>query len=152
MIPFIWGTYRSQNHPDSRLVVARGSRGAGMRNYCLNSIEFRLCKMERATKMDGGDGCTICCCCLVAKLCPTLVTPGTVARHDPLSTGFPRQDNWTGLPFPSPGDLPDPGIEPISPAQQILYRWAAECIQNHWMVHLKMVRMVNFMLGVFYHD
>ena len=37
------------------------------------------------------------------------VTPWTVARQAPLSVGFPRQDHWSGLPFPSPGDLPDPG-------------------------------------------
>ena len=34
----------------------------------------------------------------------------------PLSMGFPRQEYWSGLPFPPPGDLPDPGIEPVSPA------------------------------------
>ena len=38
----------------------------------------------------------------------------TVARQAPLSMGFPRQENWNGLPFPPPGDLPDPGIEPVS--------------------------------------
>jgi len=41
-------------------------------------------------------------------------TPGTVARQAPLSMGFFRQEYWSGLPFPSPGDLPDPGIEPMS--------------------------------------
>ena len=44
------------------------------------------------------------------------VTPGTVARQTPLSLGFSRQEYWSGLPFPSPVDLPDPGIEPTSPA------------------------------------
>ena len=44
------------------------------------------------------------------------VTPWTVARWVPLTMGFPRQESWRGLPFPSPGDLPDPGIEPASPA------------------------------------
>ena len=43
-------------------------------------------------------------------------TPWTVARQAPLSMEFPRQEYWSGLPFPSPGDLPDPGIEPASPA------------------------------------
>ena len=43
-------------------------------------------------------------------------TPWTVARQAPLSMGFSRQEYWSGLPFPSPGDLPDPGIEPTSPA------------------------------------
>ena len=43
-------------------------------------------------------------------------TPWTVAHQAPLSMGFSRQEYWSGLPFPSPGDLPDPGIEPGSPA------------------------------------
>ena len=43
-------------------------------------------------------------------------TPWTVACQAPLSTGFPRQEYWSGLPFPSPGDLSDPGMEPMSPA------------------------------------
>ena len=40
------------------------------------------------------------------------------SQQAPLSMGFPRQEYWSGLPFPSPGDLPDPGIEPRSPALQ----------------------------------
>ena len=43
-------------------------------------------------------------------------TPWTVAHQAPLSMGFPRQDDWIGLACPSPGDLPDPGIKPSSPA------------------------------------
>ena len=43
-------------------------------------------------------------------------TPWTLADHAPLSMGFPRQEYWSGLPIPSPGDLADPGIEPTSPA------------------------------------
>ena len=43
-------------------------------------------------------------------------TTWTVARQVPLSMGFPRHDYWSGLPFPPPGDLPDPGIEPVTPA------------------------------------
>ena len=42
----------------------------------------------------------------------------TVARQAPLSMGFSRQEYWSGLPFPYPEDLPDPGIEPVSPALQ----------------------------------
>ena len=45
-------------------------------------------------------------------------TPWTVAHQVPPSMGFSRQEYWSGLPFPSPGDLPDPGIEPRSPALQ----------------------------------
>ena len=42
----------------------------------------------------------------------------TVAHQAPRSMGFPREEYWSGLPFPSPADLPDPGIEPMSPALQ----------------------------------
>ena len=42
-------------------------------------------------------------------------TPRTVAYQAPLSMGFSRQESWRGFLFPSPGDLPDPGIEPWSP-------------------------------------
>ena len=47
------------------------------------------------------------------------VTQWTVARQAPLSMGFLRQEYWSGLPCPSPGDLPNPGIEPSSPALQV---------------------------------
>ena len=46
------------------------------------------------------------------------VTPWIVAHQAPLSMESPRQEYWSGLPFPSPGDLPNPGIEPRSPALQ----------------------------------
>ena len=55
---------------------------------------------------------------LVAKSCLTVGTPWTVARQAPLSMGISRQECWSGLPFPSPEDLPDPEIEPGSPALQ----------------------------------
>ena len=45
-------------------------------------------------------------------------TPWTVAHQALPSMGFSKQEYWSGLPFPSPGDLPDPGIEPRSPALQ----------------------------------
>ena len=59
---------------------------------------------------------------LVAKSCLTLVTPWTVAHQAPLSMGFSRQEYWSGLPFHSSGDPPDPGIKPwslASPALQV---------------------------------
>ena len=46
----------------------------------------------------------------------SFATPWTVTSQDPLFMGFPRQEYWIGLPFPSSGDLLDPGIEPVSPA------------------------------------
>ena len=45
-------------------------------------------------------------------------TPWTIAHQAPLSMGFPRQEYWSGFPFPSPGDLPDPGIKLRSPVLQ----------------------------------
>ena len=48
----------------------------------------------------------------------SLAIPWTVAHQAPLFMGFPRQEYWNGLPFPSPGDLPHPGIELVSPALQ----------------------------------
>ena len=54
------------------------------------------------------------CLCSVAQLCPTLCDPWTVSYQIPLSMGFSRQEHWSGLPFPAPGDLPDLGIEPVS--------------------------------------
>ena len=55
---------------------------------------------------------------LVSQLHPTLCLPTTVAHQAPLSMGFSRQEHWSGVPFPSPGDLPDPWIEPRSPTLQ----------------------------------
>ena len=53
-------------------------------------------------------------CVLVTQSCPTQ-TPWTIARQAPLSMGLLRQEYWSGLPFPSPGDHPDPGFEPAFP-------------------------------------
>ena len=55
---------------------------------------------------------------LVTKSCPTLATPWTRTCQGALSTGFSRQEYWSGLPFPSPGDLPQPRTELGSPALQ----------------------------------
>ena len=52
--------------------------------------------------------------CICAQSCPTLETPWTVAHQVLLSMEFSRQEYWSGLPFPTPGDLPDPGTEPMS--------------------------------------
>ena len=52
----------------------------------------------------------------VAQLCPTLCDPmDSIALQAPLSKGFSRQEYWSGLPFCSPGDLPNPGTEPGAP-------------------------------------
>ena len=60
------------------------------------------------------------CACLLSPFSHVwlFVTPRTVACQTPLSMGLPRQEYWSGLPFPSPGDLSDTGIELVSPALQ----------------------------------
>ena len=52
--------------------------------------------------------------CEVASVVSDSVTPGTVARQAPLSMGFSKQEYWSRLPCPPPGDLPNPGIKPVS--------------------------------------
>ena len=56
----------------------------------------------------------------LAQSHPTLCNPMNCSptQHAPAFTGFSRQEYWSGLPFPSPGDLPDPGMKPWSPALQ----------------------------------
>ena len=54
----------------------------------------------------------------VTQSCLTFCDPMEYSLQAPPSMGFSRQEYWSGLPFPSPGDLPDPGIEPGSPALQ----------------------------------
>ena len=61
---------------------------------------------------------TFFCCCLVVNMSNPFAIPWTIAPQVPLSTEFPRQEYWTGLLFPSTGDLPDPRIEPASLAWQ----------------------------------
>ena len=73
-------------------------------------IKMRQVRLQRAHGDGGG---------LITKLHPTLATPRTVAPQAPLSMGFPRQEHWRGLPFPSPG------IEPRSPVLQ-----AVSCISG----------------------
>ena len=53
--------------------------------------------------------------CVPEVVLDSFVTPWTLVCQVPLSMGFPRQEYWSVLPFPSPGDLPSPGIEPTSP-------------------------------------
>ena len=61
----------------------------------------------------------LACGGLVAKSCPTLATPWTVARHTPLSMGFSRQEYWSGLPFPSPREFPVGDLNPALQADSL---------------------------------
>ena len=69
------------------------------------SLAAHLFPLSPADLLRRAGVCSVTCpVCLFA-------TPWTVARQDPLSTGFSRKEYWSGLPFPLPGDLPDPGIK-----------------------------------------
>ena len=78
---------------------------------------YRLIGHESGQTLEDGEGQGSLACCSPVLLssfsCVRLfVTPWTVGCQAPLSMGFSRQEYWSGLPFPSPGNLPDPGIEP----------------------------------------
>ena len=75
-------------------------------NFTIGDLRVRLLSLHilRFIRMVA---CTSCRC--------LVTTPWTVAHQAPLSMGFSRQEYWSGSPCPSPGDLPDPGIEPMSP-------------------------------------
>ena len=64
------------------------------------------------------------------------MTPWTIACQAPLSVGFPRQEYWSELPFPSPVDLPDPGVEPASPVL------AGFLTTPHLCIHLYTEKMI----------
>ena len=58
--------------------------------------------------------------CTIIQSCLTFAILWAIAHQAPLSMGFPRQEYWSGLPFPSPGDLPTTGIEPMPPESPVL--------------------------------
>ena len=102
------------------------------------TLETHLCSYSRApiwwavTPEAGSWACGVCSHNRVSHLCVcvyvcvrlsmsnSFVTPSTVACQAPPSMGFSRQEYWRGLPLPSPGDLPNPGIEPTSPVSPAL--------------------------------
>ena len=75
---------------------------------------FWLCYFARLLKQSAANG--VCMCAQLLSCVRLLVTLWPVAHQAPPSMGFPRQESWSGLPFPPPGNLPDPGMEPASPA------------------------------------
>ena len=83
--------------------------------------------------------------CSLFRCVQPFATPWTVGRQTPLSMGFSRQEYWSGLLFPSTGDLPDPRIEPGSPALQADSLLFEPPERPHlWKEHAKWKRMVNW--------
>ena len=77
------------------------------------------------------------------------VTPWTVAYQAPPSVGFSRQEYWSGLPFPSPGDLPDPGIESGSPTFQADTLTSEPPGKPHWVTKswIKLKQLSTYYYG-----
>ena len=95
--------------------------------YCVEQmwqeyIPLPCCRSERkrfqlfTTKYDVSCGFALAAAVQSLSCVQLFMTPWIVACQAPLSMGFSRQEYWSGLPFPSPGDLPHPGIQPTSPA------------------------------------
>ena len=101
-------------------LIAPGSEALGL--YTENFLivpETSFCSRFQGTSLLPG----VCICVCVCILCrfnhvQLFVTLWTIAHKAPQSLGFARQEYWSGLPCPPPGDLPDPGIKPGSPALQ----------------------------------
>ena len=87
-----------------------------------------------------------CMCAKLPQSCLLFATPWTVARQDYLSIGFSRQEYWSGLPCPPPGDIPDPGIKLtslISPAPE------QKQMMSEWGIHTGGVRSLgNYNIGM----
>ena len=114
-------------HAISLTALGNLSKAQGLAE-CLRCKAYQCNHVGGSTSAKGyvSPSVQMFCCSLVAKLSLTLFgTPGTVAHQAPLSMRFSTQEYWSGFPFPSPRDLPDPGIKPTSPVpphrRQILY-------------------------------
>ena len=87
-------------------------------------------------------------CAWVVSRVGLIVTPGTVAWQAPLSMGFSKQECWNKLPFPSPGNLPNPGFEPASPhllnCWPILYHWTIREAFVDDRIHISFQRLCSF--------
>ena len=86
-------------------------------------VFLHLCGISFCGDMEELTQSSVCVCVCVCLSCVQLfATSYTVARQAPLSMEFSRQEYWSGLPFPSPGDLPDPRIKPsLLHCRQMLY-------------------------------
>ena len=84
----------------------------------LSCAQMQLYPKQEERRDSGASTGKLHCVALALSHTRLSETPWTVAHQAPPSTGFPRQEYWSGLPFPTPGDLPTPGIEPRTPTLQ----------------------------------
>ena len=107
----------------SQLVIQGGHKRQGVRFACRPfslSRHFNFLTKKPQQVVLTSPSAVLCCAWSLSRSHLRLVvTPGTVACQVPWSMGFSRQEYWSELPCPPPGDLPDPGIEPRSPTLQV---------------------------------
>ena len=89
-----------------------------LRNSCKCIMQFS--SYDSTHFFSKGSIESVCVHLCVLSCVQLYVTPWTMARQEPLSMEFSRKEYWSGLPFPSPGDLPNPGIKPVSLASPAL--------------------------------
>ena len=108
-----WGSGIRVGHSRSVSPLFHGVHGLNFLHDCPTHPEPKLWRLGWLRLAE------VIFCALLSRVWP-FATPWTVANQVPLSMGFSRQEYWSGLPFPSPGDLPDPGIKPTSLASPAL--------------------------------
>ena len=112
VIGAIWGSSKSA------VEVFSGALSlALMEGWLKQPTMIRNCACSRVRICDMIDECL---CAQSLSCSDSFMTSWTIAHQAPLSIGFSRQEYWSGLSFPPPGDFPDPGIEPTSPASSTL--------------------------------
>ena len=110
----VWENIHSRHHPTQSVIRLEASQV-----LICTGIIWSLVEMQVLTLQPWAGMCA--CVCIRLCICQSrlFVTPWTVAYQAPPSMGLFRQEYWNGLPFSSSRDLPDPGIEPVSPALQV---------------------------------
>ena len=126
----IWAGDMASHHLPSGTAKSVAVRGPSLWenavNHCVRHILCPLSKIHPSIQNRMFIG-TFCCRYLVAKSCPTFATLQKIVAHQaPLSVGFPKQESWSGLPFPSPGIFPTQGSNP----GLLLCRWILYCVSH----------------------
>ena len=114
------------SHLDTKVPVCSLPRGKCLRPQCsltfslMSSAGFYPALMSGWSRLSQfpTHSCAVCCVYAVAQSCPTLRSHGLQPTRLPCPWGFSRQECWSGLPCPPPGDFPGPGVEPRSHALQ----------------------------------
>ena len=96
----------------------------------LYQLYILLLNVSHTPRLCLGTSCECCAVLSCFSYVQLFATPYTSGCQPPLSMRFPRQEYWSGLPCPSPGDLPDPETEPVSPASPAW--WADSLPLSHW--------------------